>query len=124
MRDTYHFEEPGENVTEGQMVQTPSGMRHSIRPRRVVIEQAQKRALTQAFETTPHKQLAQDAGIDGWDALEIEEPGARRALTRTQPGWPMPAASGSELARHAHASIAAPARVARIERYCAGVQPK
>lgn len=85
MRDTYHFEEPGENVTEGQMVQTPSGMRHSIRPRRVVIEQAQKRALTQAFETTPHKQLAQDAGIDGWDALEIEEPGARRALTSAMP---------------------------------------
>ena len=85
MRDTYHFEEPGKEVTDGQMVQTPSGMRHSIRPRRAVIEQAQKRALSQAFETAPNTRFAQDAGIDGWDALEIEEPGARRALTSAMP---------------------------------------
>lgn len=86
MRDTYHFEEPEKFVTEGQMEQMPSGMRHSIRPRRIVLEQAQKRALTEAFDSGPaDNRFVSTAGADGWDMLEIEEPGARRAMTAAMP---------------------------------------
>ena len=86
MRDTYHIEGPSDKVTEGQMVQTPSGMRHSIRPRRAVIEQAQKRALAQAFDA-PHESrfVTEVAGQVDWDMLEVEEPGARRALSSAMP---------------------------------------
>lgn len=86
MRDTYHFEGPSDKITEGQMVQTPSGMRHSIRPRRAVIEQAQKRALAQAFDAPVEGRFtAETADRSNWDMLEIEEPGALRALSSAMP---------------------------------------
>ncbi|MEM6305533.1 MAG: CpsD/CapB family tyrosine-protein kinase [Pseudomonadota bacterium] len=86
MRDFYTPDGSDPQMTEGQMVQMPSGMRHSIRPRRAVLEQAQKRKLAQAFEAERSSGfVSAGADLDAWDTLEIEEPGARRALSSAMP---------------------------------------
>ena len=85
MRDSYHLEDAPEQITEGQMVQSPSGLRHSIRPRRVVLEQAQQRALAQSFGKPPHSRFVADADAPRWQDLDLESSGENRALSAAMP---------------------------------------
>lgn len=85
MRDTYHMENTPEQITEGQMVQSPSGLRHSIRPRRVVVEQAQQRALAQSFGTPYESRFVADADAPRWQDLELEAAGENRARSSAMP---------------------------------------
>tara|TARA_R110002094_G_scaffold39543_2_gene52107 strand:+ start:3083 stop:3991 length:909 start_codon:yes stop_codon:yes gene_type:complete len=62
-----------------------SGMRHSIRPRRVVTEQAQKRLLEQSFVTPYESRFVTSPDAPRWQDLSIEEPGAERARSSAMP---------------------------------------
>lgn len=72
-----------------------SGMRHSIRPRRKVNEQAQKRLLERSYakpyespeaETPPAEaQIVVSPAAPQWDDIGIEEPGAERAKSSAMP---------------------------------------
>ncbi len=85
MRDTYHFDDTPTAETGTQMAQTPSGLRHSIRPRRVVVEDAQKRALAQSFATPHESRFVTDADAPRWEDLELEEAGENRAISSAMP---------------------------------------
>ena len=81
MRDTYHAEDlPSELAT-----QSLNGMRHSIRPRRVVMEQESKRSLSEAFAAEYEGNYASDTDAPRWQDLQMGDPGEKRALTSAMP---------------------------------------
>jgi len=84
MRDTYHSDATPTRVTEGEMVQSPSGLRHSIRPRRVIAEREQQRALAQSFNNDTRGFVADDYA-PRWEDLAFENAGANRALSSAMP---------------------------------------
>ncbi|MBD3662404.1 CpsD/CapB family tyrosine-protein kinase [Sulfitobacter aestuariivivens] len=85
MRDSYLFDDSSDQISHADVVQTGTGFRHSIRPRRAVVEQAQKRAMAQAFDTPFDSRVVADAGSSRWDDLPLADPGTRRALSSAMP---------------------------------------
>lgn len=85
MRDGFHIESAPEQDGDALMVQSPSGLRHSIRPRRAVLERAQKPAVSSSFETAPESRFVADMDAPRWEDLELENAGANRAQTLAMP---------------------------------------
>ena len=87
MRDTYIDDETFDLASFGKGGKNMRGMRHSIRPRRAVLEQAQKRALDEALEVpASDSPLAAEPTELRWDQIEIEDPGKRRAKSAAMEG--------------------------------------
>ena len=85
MRDTHHFDDTPAHSNDTGMVQSPSGLRHSIRPRRSVVEEAQKRALVQSFAAPAPARMVAEADAPLWDDLDLVEPGRNRARSSAMP---------------------------------------
>ena len=85
MRDTYQRENTPALVTPGQMVQQPSGLRHSIRPRRVVMEREEQRALAASVDVRSDDRFVPDDTAPRWNDLTLETAGANRALSSAMP---------------------------------------
>ena len=83
MRDTHSNHDLPK--PEDMMTTPVSGMRHSIRPRRAVMEQDQKRALTQSFDTPYESRFVVDPNAPRWQDLQMADPGEKRARTAAMP---------------------------------------
>ncbi len=62
-----------------------TGMRHSIRPRRTVLEHAQKRMLEHSLAAPFDTPATYDARAPRWEDLSVEEPGPDRAQGSAMP---------------------------------------
>ncbi len=74
------------SATSASLAVAKSGMRHSIRPRRIVEKQALRPAEEQLFEQgyeTPSIVAASD--LNHWDKLVQQEPGSGRAISAAMP---------------------------------------
>ena len=85
MRDTYPFDDDAGPQGRSRMVQAPSGLRHSIRPRRALLETAQRRALAPALTALPDGGVPVDPDAPHWQELDLVEAGARRARSAAMP---------------------------------------
>jgi len=84
MRDTYQ-NQSAVRVNDGKMVQTPSGLRHSVRPRRLVMQREEQRALAAGVSSELPQRSALDDGAPHWKDLPLEPAGQKRAITSAMP---------------------------------------
>ena len=89
MRDSFfNVNASEEQMSKGKMVQSSSGLRHSIRARRVVQERDEQRALVEAFNApveTLNDPVFTDPDAPQWEDLELENTGENRAKTAAMP---------------------------------------
>lgn len=84
MRDTYQ-NQSAVRVSGSKMVQTPSGLRHSVRPRRLVMEREEQRALANGISAEVAQRPTPDEGAPHWQDLSLEPAGERRAISSAMP---------------------------------------